>query len=151
MARELTEKEQKYVRARADGYPKSRCAEIAGYSTPHVAYAALERRESIKKAIMAAGISKIGAELLPKALKVFSDILDPASAAPSGVRVKAARFVTEKALELQAMQSAQDVANKSPLDMTEAELELFIMRGRVVLKRESAARELGIIDAEPVA
>lgn len=98
---------------------------------------------------MAAGIEKIGAELLPKALRVFKQVLDPdnLNGVSDGIRVKAAQFVTEKALELQAMQSAQDVANKNPLDMSEAELELFIMRGRVVLKRETAARELGIIDA----
>lgn len=148
MAKELTLKEQKYVRYRADGLSKTDCAKLAGYSFPDIAFAALERRESIKKAIFAASMDKIGKELLPQALRVFSDILAPESAAPSGVKLKAAAYVTDKALELQQMASARDIADKNPLDMTSAELELFVMRGRMVLKRESVKAELGIIDAD---
>lgn len=146
MAKELTQKEKDYVRYRAEGFPKSRCAELAGYSTPTVSYAALERRESIKTAIYSASMDMIGKELLPKAIRVFGEILDEDSTASDGIKLKAAAFVTDKAIELQNMASAGDIANKNPLDMTAAELEIFVMRGRIVLGRERAKIDLGIID-----
>jgi hypothetical protein len=148
MAKGFTDREQDYIRLRAEGYPKSKCAELAGYSFPKVSYVTLEKRESVKKAIIQACTDKIGKELLPKAIRVFHDLLDPDSAAPSAVRLKAAAYVTDKALELQQMASARDVADKNPLDMTSTELELFIMRGRMVVKRESAKADLGIIDVD---
>lgn len=153
MARVLTEKEKKYVRCRADGLGKVDSARLAGYSVPEVQFAALERRESIKKAILSASLDKIGKELLPMALNTFKEILGPDSAAPSGVKVKAASYITDKAIELQNMANAKDISEKNPLDMTQAELEVFIMRGRFVLKeetnRQKVLEDLGVIDIEP--
>lgn len=152
MGKVLTDKEAAYVRFRAEGFPAFRCAELAGYEAPDHTYCRLERRESIKKAIFAACMKRIGQELLPKALKTFDSILAPESAAPTGIKLKAAQYVTDKAIELQAMASARDIADKNPLEMSQAELEVFIMRGRVVLTREKAKREalasLGVLEGE---
>lgn len=146
MGKQLTQKEERYVRLRVEGYAKSNCAALAGYAFPEVEYVALERRQSIQKAIQALSLRKIGAELLPKALSVIGQMLEPNADIPAGVRLKAATYIVDKAVELREMDSVKDVADKNPLDMTTTELEVFIMRGRKVVQREAVKQELGIID-----
>lgn len=95
-------------------------------------------------------MAALTSELLPKSLRRIDEILDDLSPAPAGIKLKAAQYVIDKAMELQAMATAQDVASKNPLEMTTMELEMFVMRGRAVVTREKANQELGIIDATPL-
>lgn len=146
----LNEKQQEFVNHIIDGLNQTKAAELCGYRHPTIKGSQLMALPHIKNAVMEGVLSALSTNLLPKSLRRLDDILDDMSAAPSAVKLKAAQFVIDKALELRAMQSAQDIANKDPMKMTEAELEIFIMRGTIVMKREKALKDLGIIDADAI-
>lgn len=153
MSKEFTEMQLVYIKNVIEGMSHSNAAEIAGYSCPDQAAQLLKRNEKVQKAIYIGCMAALTDELLPKSLRRLDDILDDLSAAPSGVKLKAAQYVIDKAQALQEMANARDIADKNPLDMSQAELEFFIARGRIVLNGESRRRnvleELGVIDAEP--
>ena len=149
MRGKLTKKQQKFVEGIVGGCNLTRAAELAGYDTPCSAGWRLSRVPHIQEAIQEATFSTFTGELLSKSLRRLDEILDDLSAAPAGIKLKAAQYVIDKSVELYKMTSLADVSSKNPLDMSEAELEVFIMRGRVVLQQETAKRELGIIDVSP--
>lgn len=149
MADKLREKQRNFVQNIADGMSPAVAARAAGYAFPDQDAYRLKQLPHVQKAIYNAQISALTSELLPKSFRRISEILDDLSTAPSGIKLKAATWVADKAIELQNMANAADIAQKNPLDLTTAELEIFVMRGRMVLKKERAKAELGIIDVEP--
>lgn len=143
----LTKKQRQFVGHVVAGVNQTKAAELAGYGDRCDSAAwRLMRHPGIIAAIHAETSKKFVGDLLPKAMRRLEDILSDTSAAPAETKRKTAEFVVRHAKELQEMADARDVASKNPLDMTAAELELFVIRGRVVLKREQAKRELGVID-----
>lgn len=149
MTDKLTVKQKRFVENVAQGMSPAKAAELAGYSDPHHDCYRLKHNEGVKKALYNALMGALTHDLLPKSLARIGEILDDLSPAPSGIKLKAATWVADKAIELQNMANAADIANKNPLDLTTAELEIFVMRGRVVMKKEQAKRDLGIIDVTP--
>lgn len=149
MTDKLTAKQKKFVANVTHGMSATKAAELAGYSDPSHDCYRLRQTPSVQKALYNAQISALTQELLPKSFQRLSELLDDLSPAPSGIKLKAATYVIDKAIELQNMANAADIAQKNPLDLTTAELEIFVMRGRMVLKKERAKAELGIIDIEP--
>lgn len=135
---------QKFVRLMIQGYGQTEAAKLAGYAHPGRSGHALMTQETVKKAIFDGQIRRLSAEILPKALKVIEGIIDD-DECNRALRFKAAAYVTDKALELQAMATARDIAEKSPLEMTAAELEIFVMRGRVIVEKEKAKEDLGLV------
>lgn len=152
MRDKLTDKQTKFVKLITEGYSPTDSAALAGYKFPAVDASRLKNYPHVQKALYNAAMAALTENLLPKSLRRLDDILGDDSAAPSGVKLKAAQYVIDKAQALQDMANSRDILDKSPLDMTAAELEIFVARGRVVLMRESKRREavsqLGIIDAE---
>lgn len=148
MARELTEKQDKWIDLVIQGVNTSRAAEICGYAFPEKAGYDLKTNPAVQKELISRQLSALSSEILPKSLRRLDEILDDTSAAPAGIKLKAAQYVIDKVTELQNMASAADIANKNPLEMTAAELEVFVMRGRVVLSREKALQDLGIVEPE---
>ena len=143
----LTTKQKKFVKHVSEGISQTRAAELAGYTGGFGKIACqLMQNPAIISAVHAETSKKFVGDLLPKALRRLDDILSDTSAAPAETKRKTAEFVVRHAKELQEMADARDVASKNPLDMTAAELELFVIRGRVVLKCEQAKRDLGVID-----
>lgn len=146
MSKELTAKQHKFVVLVADGMSPNKAAALAGYSDPNHEGYRLRQLPGVQKALYERQMAALVSELLPKSLRRLDDILDDMSAAPSGIKLKAAQYVIDKTEALQNMANLKDLSDKSPLDMSEAELEIFVMRGRIVMKRETARRELGITD-----
>lgn len=147
MTDKLTVKQAKFVKYVSDGMSGANAARLAGYSDPDHAAWELKANPGVQKALYLKQMGALTQELLPRSLARLADILDDLSPAPSGIKLKAATYIIDKAIDLQNMANAADIANKNPLDMTTMELEMFVMRGRVVLKKEQAMRDLGIIDA----
>lgn len=148
MAREMTEKQELFIKGIVDGMTPSVAARNAGYAFPDQDAQRLKNLPHIQKELFSRQMSALCSEILPKSLRRIDEILDDTSAAPAGIKLKAAQYVIDKVTELQNMASAADIANKNPLEMTAAELEVFVMRGRIVMKREQARQDLGIIEAE---
>lgn len=150
MTEKLTEKQKKFVSLVVEGLTPTKAAKLAGYTFAKQSAQALRHNEHVQKEIFNGQMAALTLELLPKSFRRIDEILDDLSPAPAGIKLKAAQYVIDKAMELQAMVTAQDVANKNPLEMTGVELEMFVMRGRAIVSREKANAELGIIDQEPL-
>lgn len=142
----LNHRQKIFVKHVAAGISQTRAAELAGYAGPGNRASNLMADPEIIRAIYEQSARKFSGDLLPKAIRRLEDILSDTSAAPAETKRKTAEFVIRHAKELQEMASAKDIADKNPLDMSSAELEIFIARGRIVLNREQAKRDLGIID-----
>lgn len=149
MAKELTEKQELFIDGIIGGMTPAIAAKNAGYAHPSQDAYRLKLIPHVQKALFSRQMAALTLELVPKSLRRLDDILDDLSPAPAGIKLKAAQYVIDKATELQAMANAQDVANKNPLEMTSAELEIFVMRGRAIVSREKAKHDLGIIEHDP--
>lgn len=84
----------------------------------------------------------------PLALRVLFDVLDDPDM-NAKLKVDVAKYVIDKAEAISKMTSLDDLLEKNPMDMSEAELQLFVMKGRVILRQaheEQGLKDLGIIE-----
>jgi hypothetical protein len=150
MSKPLTPKQEKYVEFRLKGLDSREACELAGYNWPDRVQWDLKHNPYVQKALYERQIALLTDGLLTKSFYQLNEILKEDSQAPTGIKLKAAQFVVSKAMELQAMNTAKDITEKNPLDMSQAELEIFIMRGRVVMQKETkkhdAMKSLGVIE-----
>lgn len=152
MTKKLGGKKERFARYLARGHNQTDSARLAGYSDYKSEGHRLLKESDVQKRVTQLTMARLINESLPAATKAINELITSPDT-NDAIKLKASQYVVDKALDLQNMASLADINDKNPLDMTQAELEIFIARGRIVLTNEQAKRQaaidMGIIEAEP--
>lgn len=148
MAENLTEKQADFVRHIISGSLPINACKLAGYAGAETQAYNLIRLPHVQNAIVKGMQTKLLGQGVPLALRVLFDVLDDPEM-NAKLKVDVAKYIIDKAEAISKMNSLDDLIDKNPMEMTEAELQLFVMKGRVILRNaqeEAKLKDLGIIE-----
>ncbi len=139
--------QENYVSQIVEGVAPYKAAELAGFAHPSQAVGRLGANKPLQKEIMRRLHHRLVEGAAPVAVKFLAQLVADETA-NKGLRLKAAQYVIDKAETIVGIHSLDDLLDKSVMDMDEAELHLFIMQGKVILrktKEEQELEQMGII------
>ena len=157
----LSEKQNAFARAFADGANQAQAARIAGYaSTSNTSLSVqgcrLARDPQVQRAVHNYREARLSGPMASKALSCLESVMDD-TAAPPAARLQAARWILEAAGHGVAAQSLQlragsVVADRPMSDWSLAELEAMVAQreGELEGLRPVSARSIEVGSSQPI-
>lgn len=129
----LTDRVAVFVEKVTQGALPADAAKLAGYNHPAQYAVALMKKPHVVKAILENQKRWFFGTGLVLARKALENLLND-DEVPHGVRFNAARYVIDKAGELNRDDDLNAMLDKAVEDMSVEELEIFVKEGRAVLR-----------------
>ena len=157
----LTDKQEAFARAVADGATASKAARMAGYadntaSSITTQASRLAHDPNVRRAIHNYREDRLSGPMASKALSCLESVMDD-TAAPPAARLQAARWILEAAGHGVAAQSLQlragsVVADRPMSDWSLAELEAMVAQreGELEGLRPVSARSIEVESSQPI-